>query len=152
MAYTVEQRERAIAAYHATGSGYTAAAEIGASYETVYKWLRHAGITGKSPRIADSEEKIARLIERYQSNEPVNAMCSAEHIDKGRMQRLLRARGIPKRQDIRHVPLQVGLLTWDEIMAPGPGAWDIDERIRVSEARNAAIAADIAARHEAVAA
>lgn len=144
MVYSSADREQALQVYAETRSGYKAAAAVGASHETVYGWLQAAGITLQTTgrRVARTDAEIARLVRRYRSNDPIHTICREEHIDAMHLQRLAREAGVPRRTNLRTcaVAKSRGLLTWEQIMAPGPGDWSLADRVEKSEAWNAQLA------------
>jgi hypothetical protein len=89
---------------------------------------------------------LSECIEMYEAGQSLRTIGAAFRVSHQAIQQRLIAAGVDRRSPgwtgegyPRPEPLDRGLMTWDEICAPGPGDWDIDQRIRVSEARNAAI-------------
>lgn len=148
MAYSTEMKERAVALYGETPNTHAVARQLGCGQKAVWRWVKAAGAlkqyTPKGrPRATYDPAMVARAVARCVAGEPPTRVAIENGVGSVTLERWIAAAGatLPPPRHRAETP-SGALLTWEQIMAPGPGHWDMDELIRISEARNAAIAAN----------
>jgi transposase-like protein len=147
--YGPETKERALALYREVPCTYEVARRLGCSQTSVWRWAKAAGalrpyVSRGRPRTAYDPAVVARAVARCVAGEPPSRVAVEIGVCARTLARWIDEAGatLPAPRRLADSPFWDLLLSWEQIMAPGPGAWDAERLIQISEARNAAIAAN----------